>query len=306
MATQEANSYPIELWKEGLLQLRKLDCKFIAIYGAEPTADFDNLCEFVKTASLMGFDMTLITSGQGGNIPEKLKLLYEAGLRSLTMSYDIVPLDPSSAIKSSKALKTLNYFGSLGPVDNLAICTTLTRKNYTKLYDSFKVLAELGYWTFFDIIHHDRGQEGSKVKGRDEELMFTEDDILPLITQLQLLKTNRDRLKIHASDGFLDYLCNNPELFLTYDWNCANSRSFPSWVTIDCDGQVYPCDDFQPKSIGVPFHQIADRWETFQDAWRTKVSIDCPGCIWNTHIDANLIKEGAVSINQYIHKDNGR
>lgn len=298
MATGKRNTVSIEDWQQGIEQLKQLGCSFVAIYGAEPLSDFEKLPSFIKMLSDAGIDNTVITSSHTPTLEKKLSILYDAGLRSLTTSYDIVPLDKSSALKSSKALETLNYFRSLGPVDNVAAVVTLNRTNYQHLVASVQYLSSLGIWTFFDMIHADRNQPGSKVLGKDTSLMFTELDIPLLLTELDKLQEIPDLL-IHNSSHFIETVRQDG---LRYSWNCAAHKEFPSWVTIDCDGLVYPCDDFQDISFGVPLTTLARNWQETQKKWRDVVSTRCPGCLWNTHIDAHAIKEGTLKITSYIHK----
>lgn len=302
MVTGQTNTKSIEFWKRGLDNLKELGCSFIAIYGAEPLSDFDKLPEFVGYAHSLGMDMTVISAGVEPDTYEKLKILYEHGLRSLTTSYDIVNLDGSSKIKSRNALPMLQYFKSLGPVDNIAVCATLTKKNYLHLYDNMVRMTSMGIWSFFDIIHPDRGQPGSKCKGADPELLFSEEDLPLVVEVLKKIRDNKDKLMIHASDGFFNLLIRKPELLLTYKWMCTESEKFPSWVTVDYDGQVYPCDDFQPRPAGVPMDTLVRDWDIIKPMWRKAVDTLCPGCVWNTHIDANYIKEGKAKLSDYVHK----
>ena len=112
----------------------------------------------------------------------------------------------------------------------------------------------------------------------------------------------------HSSVPFLKILqvqalMNNE---LDYNWNCADDRErFPSWVTIDCDGMVFPCDDFQPRDI-IPNMKInyltkGYNWNIFKKFWLRKVKKECPGCLWNTHIDAHFIKAGNIPFSDYVH-----
>lgn len=302
MVTGQTNTQSIEFWKQGLDNLKALGCSFIAIYGAEPLSDFDKLPEFVGYAHSIGMDMTVISAGVEPDTFTKLRILYEHGLRSLTTSYDIVALDGSSKIKSNNALPMLEYFRSLGPVDNVAVCATLTKKNYKHLYENMVEMTRRNIWSFFDIIHADRGQPGSKCKGNDPELMFSKEDLPEVVEVLTKIRDNKDKLMIHASDGFFNLIIRKPELLLNYDWMCTESHKFPSWVTVDYDGQVYPCDDFQPKGIGYPITELKEKWDEISDVWRASVNAICPGCVWNTHIDANYIKEGKAKLSDYVHK----
>jgi MoaA/NifB/PqqE/SkfB family radical SAM enzyme len=302
MATGQGNSPSLEYWKSGLDALKSLGCPFIAIYGAEPLADFEKLPEFVEHATQLGIQMTLITTTLVDNWRRKLATLHQHGLRSLTASYDICSQDSYIMAKSNRALKALDYFRTFPDVDNVAIVITLTRQNYQFLYDTAKTMTALGIWTFFDIYHPDRGQLHSKAKGASQDLLFTPDDIPLLIHELQRLRNDWDHLMVHASDSFLRYLCENPTSILDFSWHCTDHACFPSWITVNCDGIVYPCDDFQHPAIGVPFPEIASAWPLLPSIWKKMTKAHCPGCLWNTHLDAHFIKEGAEDIKNYVHQ----
>jgi MoaA/NifB/PqqE/SkfB family radical SAM enzyme len=302
MVTGMKNSQSSYFWRKGLDNLKKLDCKFIAIYGAEPLADYEKLPNFVEYARYLGMDITLITSGCAPHTNIKLRQLYDVGLRSLTTSYDIIDLDPSSAAKSKKALDLLKYFRKLGPVDNVAVVVTLTKKNYKQLYNTMVEMTAQNIWTFFDLIHPDRNQPGSKSKGSDPELLFAKEDLPELVEELKRIREAKGKLMIHASSTFLEHLINHPDLLLKYDWNCAKDKCFPSWVTVDCTGLVYACDDFQEPGTGIPLDKLYEKWPEAQEIWKKSVVDNCPGCAWNTHLDAHNIKNGLVKLTEYVHK----
>lgn len=317
MADGRLNSVSLENWKAGFRQLKQLGCSFAAFYGAEPLHDFGNLPEVIEYAEFLGINTTVITSGVVSNLDKKLKELYSHGLRSITASYDYICEDSSSAIKTIKAKEVINVFRSFGPVRDSAVVVTLTRKNYKHLPEIIRDMSKKDIWTFFDLIHPDRHQPGSKVKSTDYDLLFQKEDIPHLIQVLQKAMTLKDKdFKCHTSKEFVEILklAVVPE-FLTPDnnlqhsvdtmykqWNCANFKCFPSWVTVDCDGIVYPCDDFQPKNVlNVPIWKIADSWEDFSKSWKAVVRTECPGCLWNTHIDSNFVKTNVLPITSYVH-----
>jgi len=306
MVQDKDNIVPIELWEEGFENLRALDVGFCAFYGAEPLMEFKNLPEIIKYCEDIGILTTIITSGIVKNFHDKLKELYNNDLRSLSMSYDMVPLGSSSEAKGYQAIKGIEYFNTLGPNRDTAFISTLTRTNYTKVIETVKHLQnKYGSWFFFDIIHPDRGQDGSKCKGSSDELLFKETDLPGLHVMLtELIKMKDNGFNCHSSKGFVDLLLNNDyELLKEYNWNCADDLNlFPSWVTVDCDGIVYPCDDFQPQ-FNKKFYvwNLYEEWEEFKEFWRPVVKAVCPGCAWNTHIDAHLIKGESLPFSDYVH-----
>ena len=301
MRTGYQNTPTSHDWRVGLENLKELGCQFIAIYGAEPLSDFSKLPQFVRDVQDLGFSSTLITAGASG-WKDKLRCLHDAGLRSLTTSYDILPLDSSSAKKSNRAIEMLDFFRSLGDVTNVGVVVTLTKHNFRGLISTIKQMTEEEIWTFFDVIHWNRGQAGSKVIGRDPTLCFTEDNLPELKQVVRDVQTlRRAGALLHCSNSFLETLITT-DVVVNMSWNCANEDVFPSWVTVNCDGMVFPCDDFQPPELAIPMVSLSTQLPLRRDEWATTTLRRCPGCCWNTHVDAHNIKKGELSIDEYIHE----
>ncbi|MEE8632451.1 MAG: radical SAM protein [Candidatus Bathyarchaeia archaeon] len=308
MADGRKNTLPLARWWNGIDQLKKLGCGFIAFYGAEPLADFDNLPEVVGYAEKRGVHTTVITSGVVSRFYEKLEALHAAGAKSLSMSYDIIDQGSHGAEKTQKALKGLHYFQLLGDIRDVAVITTLTKANYPLLPQSIREMSKRGIWSLFDFIHWDRGQPGSKCRNYDgiDDLKFSEDDLFPLVIVLtEAMKLKEMGFLCHTSQPFINRItANKCEYIRKYNWNCADEPGFPAWVTVDCDGTVYPCDDFQMEYRGrepIMVDQIYDRWEEFGAYWQPIVKARCPGCMWNTHLDAHFIKNGVLPFSDYVH-----
>jgi hypothetical protein len=63
-----------------------------------------------------------------------------------------------------------------------------------------------------------------------------------------------------------------------------------------------PCDDFNIRKVcPIKVHRLADNWTIFKHFWKAQIQSKCPGCLWNTHIDAHLIKEGSLPFSDYVH-----
>ncbi len=306
MADGRVNSLPLHLWFQGVDNLKYLGCGFIAFYGAEPLLDFNLLPKVVGYAEKSGIHTTVISSGVVANFYEKLDILYQEGARSLSMSFDMVDLDKFSELKTSRAVEGLTYFKNKG-VRDVAAIATLTSKNYTLYPSMVKRMSELGIWCFFDLIHWDRGQPGSKCRNYDgiKDLLFSKEDIEGLVLVLQKVeKLKEEGFLCHSSKAFLRELTkNNCELIRNYNWNCGDEKDFPAWVTIDCNGLVYCCDDFQPRGSSFLIYDLYNRWEEFGKFWKPIVRKGCSGCCWNTHIDAHLIKRGDLPFSDYVHTE---
>jgi len=305
MADGRENTLPVTQWKKGLDQLKKLGCSFAAFYGAEPLLEYDKLLEVVPYAESIGIDTTIITNGTIVGTKKKLKKLYNAGARSLSMSYDPVPIDKSSRIKSEKAIDMLVWFKKLGNnVRDVAAIATVTAKNYMKLPLMIQKMSDLGIWTFYDIYHFDRQQPGSKTGEFNLGLSFADFEANKMVGVLReidrmriegyLVHTNQHYLKVLSAKGY--------SAIHHYNWNCADYDVFPSWVTVDCDGVVYPCDDFQPdEAHEFNITEIYENWSNFKKKMKFVTKATCPGCCWNTKIGAHAIKVGLEDINDYIH-----
>lgn len=307
MADGRSNGLSIDQWKSGVDNLKKLGCGFAAFYGAEPLADFDKLCDVVGYTESVGIHTTVITSGIVPNFYKKVDDLHRAGAKSLSMSYDIVPPDSQTEAKTNKAIASLLYFAQKGSIRDIAAISTLTRLNYQHFIQSVVRQTRKNIWSFFDLIHQDRNQPGSKCKNYNgiSDLLFHKTDINSFLEFLDdLYELKNKGFLCHTSKQFINMIKNNPNLLIDYSWNCANSKVFPSWVTVDCDGLVYPCDDYQPHNIlQIPIYELFDNWSRFSKLWKKDVLANCPGCLWNTHVDANLIKEGLLPFSDYVHTE---
>ena len=311
IADGKRNTVPLTEWFRGIDQLKQLGCSFLAIYGAEPLADFDKLPEVIDFAESLGIYTTVITSGCVPDLNSKLYSLYSKGLRSITASFDINPSDSYSKRKTNQALNVIDYFRSLGPVRDSAIVVTLTKENYHLLPDVIQFMSDKDIWTFFDLIHPDRGQPGSKVKNTDLDLLFKKEDFVPLLAVLQKVgEMKKKGYLCHSSYHFFEtmklvgaYMQTIPDSPVApYIWNCSDYECFPSWVTVDCQGDVHPCDDFYTTDASIiKVWEIADLWDKFCKIWKPIVKERCPGCLWNTHIDSHLIKRGLLPMMDYIH-----
>ena len=312
MVTGKANTFPIERWKVGFEALKKLGCGFCAFYGAEPLKHFIDLPEIIQFVEDLGMKTTIITSGVVTNFYDKLDILYDHGLRSLTMSNDLLTdgLNISSRAKSKQYLDGLYYFKSKLDIRDVAAVTTLTRTNYNLLIPSIKLLSSQDIWTFYDFIHPDRGIPGTKCRNYPgiEKLLFTNDDLPKVIEVLEQAEELRNSGYLVHSGGpyFMDIVRRSKGRVINkFAWHCAYEEEFPAWLTIDCDGTVGICDDYKPP-IGFPFDEL-EKWQDnllLTDTYAALTKAQCSGCCWGTHIGAMAIKKGIESFDSYVHTEN--
>jgi MoaA/NifB/PqqE/SkfB family radical SAM enzyme len=309
MVTGQKNTLSVEQWCQGIDQLKKLNCGFLAFYGAEPLLEMKKLPYVIQHAERRGIPCTVITSGCVPDFEKKLYTLIWSGLKSLTMSYDIVPHDKATREKSAMSIDYLETFQKMCPdYRDTAAVVTLHKKNFREIIPAIEMLSEKNIWTFFDLYHYDRGQCGSKVGPLDPELAFQYEEISELIDILKgVMRMKEKGYLVHANKVFVDVL--EQPRYRNYRWLCAdgdNTETFPSWLTIDCDGAVYPCDDFHTKDFPlkdkVNVLNISDHFNLFRNWWADEVYTHCPGCLWSTHIQAHAIKEERMEIKDYVHK----
>lgn len=303
MKTGIANSRSLIDWKQGMLNVQKLGAEFAAFYGAEPLCDFTNLPEIVSYCESIGINTTVITSASfNSKTKEKLRTLYKNGLRSLTTSFDIEAYDSSSEEKTNQAIEMLEYFRMFGPIRDVAAVVTVNRNNVELLPYAVELLSRRNIWTFFDLMHYDKGNPGTKCKGSKTELHLDHTDTLSLariFSELKLMQTKG--FLIHMDELTMEMILKDN---LQFNWNCAQYDQFPSWITIAPDGEVFPCDDFKPSDLTTRFDmtEIYRKWNRFSSYYRKKVKIRCKGCLWCTHIQAHSIKGNILPIESYIHK----
>lgn len=313
MADGRANNVPLKDWFLGIRNLHFLGCRFIAFYGAEPLYDrYKDLAATIGYAERMGIHTTVITSGMVPDVEGKLRYLYDEGCRSLSVSYDIRACDKSAILKTKKALNLLRLFKSFGPVRDLAAIATIGEHNFEMIPKAISQLSAEGIWFFFDILHPDRHQPGSKCSGSGEPYLIKRWSEFADILQF-VLEMKNDGLLCHTSRPFINFLTHNINVGtknIMTCWNCADEKEFPGWVTIDCNGLVYPCDDFQPKVYSlyegsaykpITMKNILSHCSRFTDMWKQIVKRYCPGCLWNTHYDTFRIKDGSIPFSDYVH-----
>jgi len=282
---------------QGLRHLRNLGCQFVAIYGASPLYDMDGLDDYIREAEGLGIKTTIITDGIVKDHKGKIQTLYDAGLRSLTMSYDFVPYDKWSKLKTDKAIDLISWFIELPDIRDGEIVATVTAQNWQTILEQLPDI-DKRIWFSFDFVHFDRGNPGTKVQGYNPALELSNDDVRSFCSGL--LELREQGVRVHQSEPLLRHLVEFPYMVTQYAWKCHNNN-FPSWLTIDADGTVLPCDDFHTDRRWKVWELTEEKFEEFTEFYAKEIETKCAGCFWSTHYDASLIKEGVVPFENYIH-----
>lgn len=298
MATGKENTRTIEEWKEGLKQASELGCQFFAFYGAEPLEEFEILKALVEySEKVLNVPCTVITHGVHSDFKEKITELYNVGLKSLTMSYDPMTSDPVIASKARKAKEELVWWNTtFKDIRDTAAVVTLTAENIMFLPEVIQMFTKKNIWTFFDLLHFDRNP-GSKCTKIPQHL-----DVFKNIKKETLLDIFAF-IGAMADDGFLIHPTAEffSQVLSQQLWNCAEHVEFPSFITIDNDGTVRPCDDFYIGG-GIDMLSLKEDFNKWAEVQKSYVKEHCKGCMWCTHIQAHSIKAGTLNIDKYVHK----
>jgi len=289
-----------ERWRKGFENLKNIGVKFIAIYGAEPLTRMKGLDEVIKLQRELGLEQTIITAL---NQPNKIKKLEEAGLNSLSVSFDVKNLDDDRNIKTQNGVKLLEEFPE---IDDKACIVTVMKENEDYLIEGVKQVLDKGYWLMFDLVHpgysgvdEKTGYPLSKCIGDDYSADV--DKVVNFINTL--IEWKKEGKKIHASiklledirDGYVKVKGKVRDL-----WHC-NQMTALGFLTVGPMLQVYFCDDCQLE-YKYPLDEMdtEEKWIEFFE-WRKEQSTKkCPGCSWNTHYNTEEIVTSGNS-GTYIH-----
>jgi MoaA/NifB/PqqE/SkfB family radical SAM enzyme len=294
-----------------------LGIPFTALYGSEPTMlPLEDLCEIINYLEELKIKNTIITNGIVLN-EEKIDKLFNAGLRSLTMSADSINPDeiPDSYIraKSKKTYKLMPYWMKKygDRVRDGQITFTVNRQNFKELPEFIKYWSSLGVWTSIDVFHYHHNQEGTKVGPKEEslDLIFRDQDlpeVKKVFEEIMLMKIQAEKYgyRIFTNTNVIARWITGQ--VPTLSWRCTPT----TFITCDSDGTVWFCDDFQPRSYGETMFVwdliTEEGWDKFVK--RNKAFMDpnqhpdtCKGCAWATHISAEDIVDGRASIEDYVH-----
>jgi|APSaa5957512576_1039674.scaffolds.fasta_scaffold24965_2 MoaA/NifB/PqqE/SkfB family radical SAM enzyme len=286
----------LEMWKKGIDKIRALGAEFIAIYGAEPLDRMEHLAEVIDHIRSLGMATTVITALPNSN---RMKLLLETStLDSVTVSYDALndahKDEYSDAHRRTKSKAGWSLFANNNQIRDKAVVATITADNVRHIPEMARRATERGYWFMFDVLHGDLGPLGKCGRG-DGVRPPSENDLKEVMGELIALK--QKGLKIHTSTEYLTKMqetyTGNPRDF----WHCKGEST--GWLTVDADGSIMPCDDWQKR------YPHAKIWDEFDSAdlseWKQKAVTDCEGCAWNTHWDACAIERGDIPVGSYIH-----
>lgn len=279
----------IDQWRLGVRHMCQMGSQFVAIYGAEPLTRPVGLPEVITAIYEQGMKATLITALPKS--PLLKRLLETTPLDSLTVSWDgkVTP-DIWREKKSADGQFALHQFQHLR---DKAVVATVSSTNVDDIVSMAEYANENGWWFLFDLYHPGSGPL-SKCNDEGGLLPASADSVKRMTDGLLHLKRNGGQ--IHASEQYLEYLNSHYHGNVRQVWHCYRRKT--GWLTVDSDGAIMPCDDWQSKSPWKIWHSTASQVVA---AWRDEAVKSCPGCSWNTHFDAVGIEEGTIPITTYVH-----
>ena len=268
-------------WSQVPYKLKELGVEFAPIYGAEPLMVFDSLIGFIESSKAVNLPITVITNGILLT-KVRAKKLKQAGLNSVTMSMDIKPIDVDTQIKRKSTLDKLSWLQDI--FNDVEVICTVTRDDWHLLPDFIREMTNKRIWVHFDFYHTNKGQPGSKCLGIESKMPSC-DEIMEITEEL--IKMKEERYLIHPSWESLIHLATCPNQAYYQYWKCEGG----SFITIDSDGSIFFCDDYQPEELRnkYPILEYNDTWtwNEFKEVSENEVK-KCPGCFWLTHLQSDL------------------
>jgi len=291
-------------WKETLQALKILGSEINPIYGAEPLLEKDLLLKILRYSAEIDAPNTIITNGE--LLTEDLaKELYDAGLRSMTVSFDsldgIFP-DKHSERKTRNAEKVIEMFSKFPDMRDIEIVVTITRQNFREIPRMIREFSSRGIWTSFDLIHYDRGQHETKCPPREaiEDLLFKDEDLPALKDVLLEIKELKQKgCLLHQDPETMDILVKNLK---DYSWECTEF----GFLTMEADLTARPCDDWCPPELYRKYTVISlvedGKWDEFHNLRKELRKRDKCHCLWSTHIMSEVWLRD-VNVGTYIRHE---
>jgi MoaA/NifB/PqqE/SkfB family radical SAM enzyme len=292
----------------------ELGCLFYAVYGAEPMLHRDIFDIIAWLQDWGKATYSLLTNGRALLDNDGPARLLDAGLESLTLSVDSVKdLRIGKSISKRHRASGVVLAWALTHRDvikDLQCTSTLHRQNIGKeVYELIEFLSERDVWWSADLIHDNKLGRGeglgydpqySKVSDPHSGYAFGLEDA-PRLREflIKILEMKQAGYKIYQSEEWWEFLIAAvvPRA-IKREWRCS---AYPAWLTVDSDGQVLVCDDFQAKS---PFYalDLLDRFDGFVQFREGQLAGNgCRGCAWSTHWMAYEQLASEFGVSQVTH-----
>lgn len=278
-------------WKKAFnIIYSDLGASFIALYGGEPLVLEEKkllgIIEHLSGWRDRGKDFTIISNSLLAT-PKKLKKMIKAGLDSYTASIDTLSkkdelnMDNDAKAKSQEGLSTLLYLKD--KIRDTCGIVTITKKNIDDVYNTIKFLSSHGIWAGIDVLHYDKG--GCNFSSKKEimkDLLITREDMPRMIKLADNILKNYNHLLVFPTKKIIQ-MWKNPKYVVDLNWKCSK----PVCLTLECNGELLECDEFQGSRIKkYSIFDLPTKWLNLQKDYMNDVSMECKGCFWSTHVMA--------------------
>jgi organic radical activating enzyme len=293
------NGGTLEDWYRGIEQMVMLGSQFVAIYGAEPLTRMEQLPEVIDWIHHVGMGSTLITA-----LPRSQKLkdiLAASTLDSVTCSYDGLYGDHGTgefldSHRKAKSVAGQRFLQDHQQIRDRACVATVSRENADQIVQMARAVTNDDMWFLWDLYHSGTGPLSKCGNDDGQDHSPTREQVVEICTEL--LKLKRAGKKIHASEHYMEFLIANYKGHVRSTWHCRGETV--GWLTVDADGSILACDDWQKAYPGGKI------WDDFDHddlaKWVTCAREDCVGCTWSTHKDAIDIESGLIQLGSYVHE----
>ena len=293
-AGQEGLSIPFEIVKTMVDQFSEIseDHFNIIFHGGEPLIEFDLIKDIISYCMEVGRSrkkrITFSIQSNGLLVDERVIAFLKEhnisigisldGWKSINDIHRVTPAGRSSYVNVVTVLQELKDNGN-----KYGILATITKDNVRLLPENVLHFQDMGFTSIkFSVFKsHGRGKAAS-LDPREEDLVIAYKQIIDLIVSKKI-----NSIKVQ---NILDYMHNIvlfDRIYMCLRWPCGAGLDL---LTLDVNGDVYPCDNF----IGIPEFLLGNiKDDTLVSMMRSKArtalgnrnpdhSDDCRECmIWH-------------------------
>ena len=263
--------------------LSKIGTGVIVLTGGEPFLRED-LPEIVKIFSSKGLTVRLQTNGILAT-EEKIKKVFQAGLKEITISLDTLEPQKEDTITSQNGswheiIKSMVRFSQILPTKGtlLGINALVSKQNIEDVIDIIKLATRIGFWCSLIPVHLAReGQDEFIIRKNAPEFAFQPSDYDKIDRiYARIIRMKKQGYNVYNSYKFLR---NSPEFLKGKRilWHCDSPYLY---FAISPSGNFLPCVDLKTNlSILDKDFPKKYRSKEFRDYIASLVK-NCKGCYY--------------------------